>query len=414
MDIVSKKLKHLVKHFDFKREELGEIEKMYRGDFFDPKDKAYLRLLDISKALCKEYSELNGKMGKNPSIFKILKFYFKKNHILDLLFPVHGTFSGVGENISVVIGLVDFLGCGFTNRAVEFSPYSLVECENYSIFATKIKVGSSEPIRNGDKIKLSRIRLEHDCWICAGVKIDGGVTIGTNSVLGAGACVTSDIPPFSLAIGNPAKVTKTIDKSCSLLQNLDTGMGKNAELKAVLKELGYGHLPKSYIQMYEGKPFNSTGLRLGFMFIYTHRLCSELNNKATSKKRREEILSILLPNHGDGLEVGDDFFVDMLGMTTVGSNVKIGSSVYMSGPVTIEDGAQIGDDTLMFSTGHSLLAKERRVGFSPKHLMYEYSVSKPIVVKQNANVGAHTVIVPGSVVTGQVPENSIFVKNKII
>ena len=233
-------------------------------------------------------------------------------------------------------------------------------------------------------------------------------------MLGAGACVTSDIPPFSLAIGNPAKVTKTIDKSCSLLQNLDTGVGKNAELKAVLKELGYGHLPKSYIQMYEGKPFNSTGLRLGFMFIYTHRLCSELNNKATSKKRREEILSILLPNHGEGLEVGDDFFVDMLGMTTVGSNVKIGSSVYMSGPVTIEDGAQIGDDTLMFSTGHSLLAKERRVGFSLKHLMYEYSVSKPIVVKQNANVGAHTVIVPGSVVTGQVPENSIFVKNKII
>ena len=98
----------------------------------------------------------------------------------------------------------------------------------------------------------------------------------------------------------------------------------------------------------------------------------------------------------------------------IGSNVKIGSGVYLSGPVTIENGAEIGDDTLLFSTGHSLLAKERRVGFSLKHLMYEYSVSKPIVVKQNANVGAHTVIVPGSVVTGQVPENSIFVKNKVI
>ena len=81
MDTISKKLKHLVKHFDFKNQELGEIEKMYRGDFFDPKDKAYLRLLDISRELCKEYSELNGRMGKNPSIFKILKFYFKKNHI---------------------------------------------------------------------------------------------------------------------------------------------------------------------------------------------------------------------------------------------------------------------------------------------------------------------------------------------
>lgn len=414
MDIVARKLKHLVKHFGFKREELGEIEKMYRGDFFDPKDKAYLRLLDLSSKLCKEYSELNGKMGKNPSIFKILKFYFKKNHILDLLFPIHGTFSGVGENLSVVIGLVDFLGCGFTNRAVEFSPYSLVECENYSIFATKIKVGSSEPIRDGDKIKLSRIRIGHDSWICAGVKIDGGVAIGTNSVLGAGAYVTSDIPPYSLAIGSPARVTKAIDKSSSLLQNLDTGVGENTELREVLRTLGYGHLPKSYIQMYEGKPFNSTGLKLGFMFIYTHRLCSELNNKETTSQRREEILNILLPSHGENLEIGEDFFVDMLGMTKVGNNVKIGSSVYLSGPVTIEDGAKIGDDTLMFSTGHSLLAKERRVGFSLKHLMYEYSVSKPIHIKENARVGAHTVIVPGSTVEGDVPENSIFVKNKVI
>ena len=114
------------------------------------------------------------------------------------------------------------------------------------------------------------------------------------------------------------------------------------------------------------------------------------------------------------MEIGEDFFVDMLGMTKVGSNVKIGSSVYMSGPVTIENGAKIGDDTLMFSTGHSLLAKERRVGFSLKHLMYEYSVSKPIYVKENARVGAHTVIVPGSTVEGDVPENSIFVKNKVI
>ncbi len=414
MDRVKKKLKHLKRHFGFKNEELCEIEKMYRGELFDPKDKSYLRLLEISKELCQKYAYLNGKMGKRPSIFKIISSYFKKTHILNLLFPIHGTFSGVGEHLSVVIGLVDFLGCGFTNRTVEFSPYSLVECENYSIFATKIKVGSEAPVCEGDKIRLTRVHIGHDTWICAGVKIDGGVNIGAYSVLGAGACVKESIPENSLAIGSPARVIREIDKSCSVLTNLDTGVGKNIELRSTLKALGYSHLPKSYIQMYEGKLFNSTGLKIGFMFIYTHRLCSELNEESTTTKRREEILNILLPNHGKNLIVGKDFFVDILGMTRVGDNVTIGDSVYMSGPVAIENGAKIGNDVLLFSTGHSLVAKERRVNFSLKHLMYEFSISKPILVKENVEIGNHCVIVPGATVSTNVPDNSVFVKNKVI
>ena len=37
-----------------------------------------------------------------------------------------------------------------------------------------------------------------------------GVTIGDYSVIGAGAVVTRDIPPFSIAVGSPAKVIKQI------------------------------------------------------------------------------------------------------------------------------------------------------------------------------------------------------------
>jgi acetyltransferase-like isoleucine patch superfamily enzyme len=52
------------------------------------------------------------------------------------------------------------------------------------------------------------IIIEDNVWIGAEVKVLDGVTIGTGSVIGAGAVVTKDIPPFSVVVGVPAKVIK--------------------------------------------------------------------------------------------------------------------------------------------------------------------------------------------------------------
>jgi acetyltransferase-like isoleucine patch superfamily enzyme len=50
------------------------------------------------------------------------------------------------------------------------------------------------------------ITIEDDCWLAYGVKVLDGVTIGQGSIIGAGAIVTKDIPPYSIAVGIPAKV----------------------------------------------------------------------------------------------------------------------------------------------------------------------------------------------------------------
>jgi len=50
------------------------------------------------------------------------------------------------------------------------------------------------------------IVIEDDCWIGSGVRILDGVTIGHGSIVGAGAVVTKSIPPYSIAVGVPAKV----------------------------------------------------------------------------------------------------------------------------------------------------------------------------------------------------------------
>lgn len=58
--------------------------------------------------------------------------------------------------------------------------------------------------------KERRIVIEDDVWLGAGVIVLPEVTIGEGAVIGAGAVVTKDIPPHSVAVGNPAKVIKKV------------------------------------------------------------------------------------------------------------------------------------------------------------------------------------------------------------
>jgi acetyltransferase-like isoleucine patch superfamily enzyme len=47
--------------------------------------------------------------------------------------------------------------------------------------------------------------IHHDVWVGNSAIILSGVTVGTGSVIGAGAVVTKDVLPYSVVVGNPAK-----------------------------------------------------------------------------------------------------------------------------------------------------------------------------------------------------------------
>ncbi len=55
------------------------------------------------------------------------------------------------------------------------------------------------------------VKIGKNCWIGAGVTIVPGVTVGDNSVIGAGSVVTRDVPENVVAVGVPCRVLREID-----------------------------------------------------------------------------------------------------------------------------------------------------------------------------------------------------------
>ncbi|MFC1870798.1 acyltransferase [Chloroflexota bacterium] len=74
----------------------------------------------------------------------------------------------------------------------------------------------AKPMREQGYVKAPVI-IENDVWIGIRVIILSGVRIGRSAIIGAGAVVTKDIPPFSIAGGNPAKLIKKRDGRLSSL-----------------------------------------------------------------------------------------------------------------------------------------------------------------------------------------------------
>lgn len=68
------------------------------------------------------------------------------------------------------------------------------------------------PIRD-QKCTASLIRVEDNCWIGSNAVVMAGVTIGRHSVIAAGSVVTKDVPAYSIAAGNPARIIRRYNEA---------------------------------------------------------------------------------------------------------------------------------------------------------------------------------------------------------
>ncbi|BCO27356.1 2,3,4,5-tetrahydropyridine-2,6-dicarboxylate N-acetyltransferase [Rhodoferax lithotrophicus] len=100
-----------------------------------------------------------------------------------------GSYCSFAENVDFI------LGGEHDTEWVSTFPF----IERWQLSELKSKV---TPKSRGD------ITIGNDVWIGHGVTILSGSTIGTGSIIGAGATVRGNIPPYSIAVGLPARVIK--------------------------------------------------------------------------------------------------------------------------------------------------------------------------------------------------------------
>lgn len=84
-----------------------------------------------------------------------------------------------------------------------------------SLFIANHAIDSAERIEGGCYAK--PIFIEDNVWIGGNVTVLSGVTIGTNTIIGAGSVVTRSVPPNVIAAGNPCRVIREItekDRMC--------------------------------------------------------------------------------------------------------------------------------------------------------------------------------------------------------
>ncbi|WP_375479706.1 acyltransferase [uncultured Jatrophihabitans sp.] len=100
-------------------------------------------------------------------------------------------------------------------RNVSVNCFLDIEIGAAALFADDIYVSDfdhkfadlSMPIKDQGIVK-SRVRIEPDVWIGTKATITRGVVVGRGSVVGANAVVTHDVPPYSVAVGVPARVIR--------------------------------------------------------------------------------------------------------------------------------------------------------------------------------------------------------------
>ena len=186
---------------------MKEKERMEKGLIYIPMDK---EIMDYQlKCMDVLYDYNNTKPSEQNKRSELLKKMFAK----------------IGEDCYFEAPLYSNFGCKhvyvgshvYANYHLTLVDDSNIYIGDYVLIAPNVVIATAAHPINAHLRQLGYqynrdVHIKNNVWIGAGAVIMPGVTIGENTIIGAGSVVTKDIPSNVVAVGNPCKVLREVSE----------------------------------------------------------------------------------------------------------------------------------------------------------------------------------------------------------
>lgn len=248
------------------------------------------------------------------------------------------------------------------------------------------------------------ITVEDNVWIGGSATILGGVTIGKNAIVGAGAVVTKDVEPNTIVVGNPARVLRKITAEDSK---------KYQEELAKQKDINKSEFNK----MMAGQWYNAMD--------YSMLKMRQENNKKTEAYSRitintlsykDRMAKAIVKEFGENANIIPPFTCDYGCNVKVGDNTVINhSGVFLdTNEINIGKHALIGPKFGLYGAIHPFDVEARNEGIEKAKTINIGDgawLGGKVTVVPGVSIGKHSVIGAGSVVTKDIPDDVVAVGN---
>lgn len=192
---------------------MTEKEKMISGKLYDPSDKELEALRLQAHRLSKDYNDTyeDEEEKREEILSKLIPNRSEGVYIQGPIQFDYGVFTTLGKNFYANFNLTVLDVCPVTiGDNVLIGPNCSIMTPVHPFRYQDRNIRQREDGSLYDYEYAKPITIKENCWLAANVTVCGGVTINEGCVIGAGSVVTRDIPPNSLAAGNPCKVIRQI------------------------------------------------------------------------------------------------------------------------------------------------------------------------------------------------------------
>lgn len=247
------------------------------------------------------------------------------------------------------------------------------------------------------------IIIEDNVWIGGSVTLTGGVTIGKNSIVGAGSVVINDVPANSVVIGNPAKVIRTLTDEDSKAYRAQLAVQPQdlSDMEKMMSQYWYNAMDAKMVKLRQDT--NKKTEAYSRISINTLQYKDKMA-KAIFKSfgKNANLIPPFTCDYGMTVNVGEETIINHSAVFVDTNEINIGKHTL------------IGPKAGLYCAIHPFDMKARAEGMEmakPINIGDGAWLGGRVTVLPGVTIGKHSVIGAGSVVVKDIPDDVVAVGN---